>query len=260
MLINCDYVDRSRKWPNISIKVLLAVLTIGVLLWLENQAAQHSATQGPAPSVLIVSLEFRHNTFSGNGIYAISQAEGLAAQGIHVLVVCARPVVEDIAEISPFIDVIKEGLSEIALPVPMSKWGSLGMESAWEDFADAMSSVNLPQFGFVPDAILGVDWHGVGASVALVNTHNEAALGGVPIIYMSYRVFSRSGGSSAAETDFYATMERRGAQRAALTVALSQSDAAAMQSLGAGVTSVLCVREHWASVLECLPPHSVQNL
>lgn len=63
------------------------------------------------------------------------------------------------------------------------------MQSAWEEFAAEAVKVNLQQLGFSPDVVLGVDWHGVGAGRALVgNRHNEATIGAVPIVYMSYRV------------------------------------------------------------------------
>ena len=75
--------------------------------------------------VLYITLEFRAGAFSGNGVYAQSQARALGRAGHRVLVVCGTPDAPDSASapdlVSP--DLVSPDLvSVVALPVPSSKW------------------------------------------------------------------------------------------------------------------------------------------
>ena len=188
--------------------------------------------------VVLVTMEYRHATFSGNGIYAMAQARALAGLGHEVLVVCGDPTVGAAVATGARAPVaLQPGITELAVAVPSAKWGSLGSQSPWAEFRDAVS--RLAAHGdhvaaFDPQVILGVDWHGMAA----VATFGGGVRSAAHVVLLSYRCFSRSGGT-ADELALYRQQERRAAELAALTIVLADDDAAAMKGLGARATAVL---------------------
>ena len=88
--------------------------------------------------VLFLTLEFRHGTFSGNGVLAQSQAHGLAKAGHAVLVVSGCPDNLDVTDDSQREISQTAGAVEVrTLRVPASKWGKLTARCPWRELADA---------------------------------------------------------------------------------------------------------------------------
>ena len=180
--------------------------------------------------VLYITLEFRAGAFSGNGVYAQSQARALGRAGHRVLVVCGTPDAPDSASapdlVSP--DLVSPDLvSVVALPVPSSKWGRLDVHSPWRAFADAAgASPDLVSAvrAFDPNVVLGVDWSSLPAWNAL-----RAALDPPPdrtfdpfhpppFVYANFRVFSRTDPA-------HESLESDAVAAAAAVVALCGEDA-----------------------------------
>ena len=70
---------------------------------------------------------------------------------------------------------LSTNLFEIVVPVPASKWGSLGLSSPWEDFRAGVARIGPTVRRFAPTAVLGVDWHGMAAINALPSPDTEAS-------------------------------------------------------------------------------------
>lgn len=101
--------------------------------------------------IVFLSIEFSIGTFSGNGIYAVSQVRALRQLGHQVLVICGRPVAT-----AP---------TAYVLSIPLTIWSRLDLESSWKEYAlgcGAPSIVNAV-VNFEADFVLGVDWHSYAA-------------------------------------------------------------------------------------------------
>ena len=113
--------------------------------------APHLAMREPTGNlrVLFLTLEFRHGTFSGNGVLAQSQAHGLAKAGHAVLVVSGCP--DDL-------DVTNDSQREISTrrprrrggggsnaPVPASKWGKLNARCPWRSWRTPRTRTSPPR-------------------------------------------------------------------------------------------------------------------
>ncbi|KAK9817271.1 hypothetical protein WJX72_012093 [[Myrmecia] bisecta] len=162
--------------------------------------------------LLFITLEFSAGTFSGNGVYAQSQVRGLATLGHEVFVVSCKPEGHTGAA-KP------EGagqLVEIAVPV----WNCLDRSCSWQEFADgvAQPAVVASILEFAPQAVLGVDWSSVRPYKQLVSKGLAA-----PFVYMNYRVYLRT--ALNQDREFMLAMEGEAVAAAALTTALSRSDA-----------------------------------
>lgn len=150
----------------------------------------HDRVEAPPTRLLLVTLEHRFFTFSGNGVYSTSQARALRAAGHSVLVVCASPgahLPQDIV-----------AGQEIVITVPEEKWGSLQIDGPWQEFADGLEldpKVVDAVRRFAPDAVLAVDWHGHEAARRLLAHSGDdptaQSAPPLPIIALNYRVFSR---------------------------------------------------------------------
>ncbi len=206
--------------------------------------APHLAMREPTGNlrVLFLTLEFRHGTFSGNGVLAQSQAHGLAKAGHAVLVVSGCPddlVVTNDAAAKMQREISKPGGPDAGevevrtLRVPASKWGKLTAQCPWRELADAAHAdepLHERIRSFAPDVVLGIDWHVTPTWRALrrrvLETDPNRNPGAAPpssshppFVYGNYRVFSRDGDPT------HASMERAAVEEAAAVVALCQVDA-----------------------------------
>ena len=115
--------------------------------------------------VLFLTLEFRHGTFSGNGVLSSSQAHGLAKAGHAVLVVSGCPDDvnhdEESANLSDALPAAGE-VSVRTLHVPGTKWGVLTSQCPWVELAESAqlaTALHAQIAAFAPHVVLGIDWH-----------------------------------------------------------------------------------------------------
>lgn len=161
-------------------------------------------------NILLVTYEYDAFTFSGNGIYAQSLVRGLQMQeGVTVTVVCGGPFGAENAK------------SKAAIVVSLPRWGCLDGSSAYREFAAQMNEKLDEHYKTHewPDLMLGIDWH------CLPIFDHLAAQRPLVMVYLNFRVFSRSG------SDFMKSKEFSCMERAWLTLALSETDAAFLREL-----------------------------
>ena len=196
------------------------------------------AIPAPCPPlrVLYVTLEFRAGAFSGNGVYAQSQAEALGEAGHLVHVVSGAPS-EDPASATARVAVPSSGnVTVTELPVPSSTWGRLDARSGWRPFAEAAGACPglVAALGsFAPNVVLGVDWSSLPAWRAIEDGLRRASPSSAvegsswtppPFVFSSFRVFSRGDGSDA-HAEEHAALERDAVAFADAHVALCADDA-----------------------------------
>ena len=163
--------------------------------------------------LLVITLEYDAFPFSGNGVYAQSLVRGLEQQpDVVVDVVCGSPEHDEEACDS-------RALVKIQLP----RWCSLDGACSHREFRDeAIKQLDTLYEGGhpKPDLVLCVDWH-----AQPIGAHLRWAMGGLAMVYLNFRVFSRGrpGG-------FLACQEFRSVDQAWLTLALSESDAALLRA------------------------------
>ncbi|KAL0044261.1 hypothetical protein WJX82_007555 [Trebouxia sp. C0006] len=167
--------------------------------------------------LVFISLEFSAATFSGNGVYARSQVRSLCKQQCELLVISGKPV----GHAGPNQTEGAAHLIEVTVPV----WGRLDQLSGWAELAEqAASDAVVEQVAiFQPSAILGVDWSSLPAYQALSTALQAKGLHVPPYVYMNYRVYLRT--CLPEDAEFMQGMESAAAATAAVTVALSRSDA-----------------------------------
>lgn len=82
------------------------------------------------------------------------------------------------------------------LQVPLPTWGRLDAGCAWREYAAGVAApaVAAAVSAFRPDAVLGVDWHSVGAydalaaaAAATTTGGSSGSSGGLPYIFLNYR-------------------------------------------------------------------------
>eukprot|EP00035_Acanthoeca_spectabilis_P023794 m.450983 g.450983 ORF g.450983 m.450983 type:complete len:427 (+) comp20080_c0_seq1:327-1607(+) len=199
--------------------------------------------------IVFFTMEYRHETFSGNGVYSTRQVKSLRSLGYSVLVVCAAP----------------DGLQNDQAPderivtVPQHLWGSLRDDGPWEAFASGATEQGIVSaiHQFNPDAILAVDWHGYEAATRYRLKESPGAQR--PILLLNYRVFSKD----EVVDGVLRQMEARSAQGAAGAVALNFADEQALRELGAATTTTVlpAVREDVkAFALEAMSSASPRRL
>tara|TARA_B110000977_G_scaffold180808_2_gene240872 strand:- start:18247 stop:20322 length:2076 start_codon:yes stop_codon:yes gene_type:complete len=182
--------------------------------------------------VLFVTLEFRAGAFSGNGVYAQSQARALAKRGYHVHVVCGSPEGHS-HEGAEYDD--PPNLTVIEVPVPSETWGRLDAGCGWREFAaGAGSDLDLARTtaAFKPDVVLGVDWHSLPTTKSLSKLVESLAASGktsaspedgsvtvteakntqliAPFMYSNFRVFSRTDSDAHRSLELDAVASARG--------------------------------------------------
>lgn len=70
-------------------------------------------------------------------------------------------------------------------------WGRLDEQCSWREFAEGAATDGIASAvaAFLPDAVLGVDWHSVGAWQRLQHADSlSSALATVPYVYLNYRL------------------------------------------------------------------------
>ena len=183
--------------------------------------------------VLFLTLEFRHGTFSGNGVLSSSQAHGLAKAGHAVLVVSGCPDDvnhdEESANLSDALPAAGE-VSVRTLHVPGTKWGVLTSQCPWRELAESAqlaTALHAQIAAFAPHVVLGIDWHVTPTWRALrkrvwPDSSDREPLDAhaipsayPPFVYSNYRVFARDGDRT------HATMEREAIEAAVSTIAVS---------------------------------------
>lgn len=164
-------------------------------------------------NILFITLEYSIATFSGNGVYSISQVRALQALGHHVYVICGRP--KDNCSQYDFDDI--EGVSSI----PLNNWGSLDAKCDWEGFA-SQAAASLPPH-YLPDVVLCVDWHGFAAYRAI------AAIQHVPCCYLNYRVHLRT--ADEGSRPLISRMEGEALHHSTFTVSLCHSDVSYLKAV-----------------------------
>ena len=191
--------------------------------------------------MLFVTLEFRACAFSGNGVYAQSQARALANAGHDVHVVSGVPSTETKQSRQTHYpgDPPNLAVTEIVLS-EHEKWGRLDVECGWREFAER-AGPGLEQdlvrgiADFNPDVILGVDWSSLPAARSLSRRVRSLAREDVaddepegnerrsliaPFVYSNFRVFTRGNASEA-----HAALEADAVAAAHGVLALSRDDA-----------------------------------
>ena len=192
--------------------------------------------------MLFVSLEFRAAAFSGNGVYAQSQARALAKAGHDVHVVSGVPSKSVERKQSRQThypgDPPNLAVTEILLSED-EKWGRLDAECGWREFAER-AGPGLEEdlvrgiADFNPDVILGVDWSSLPAARSLSrrvrsltreDTANDDGEGDenaliAPFVYSNFRVFTRGNAPEA-----HAALEADAVAAAREVLALSREDA-----------------------------------
>ena len=171
-------------------------------------------------NILVLTFEYDAFTFSGNGVYAQSLVRGLEMQeGVSVDVVCGGPFGAENCQ-PP---------SKAAVVVNLPRWGHLDASCCFREFA-AQANARLDEYYETrawPDLVLGVDWH-----VLQVYEHLSRKKP-LPMVYLNFRVFSRSGppGASQHGAAFFKAQEFAMMDRSWLTLALSETDAACLREL-----------------------------
>lgn len=204
--------------------------------------------------LVCISLEFSAGTFSGNGVYAQSQVRSLSKQACDVLVLSGKPIGHVAAEQT-------EGpvqLIQVEVPV----WERLDRASGWAELATQAASDSIVQHvaSFQPCAVLGIDWSSLPAYKALAAALQYKGLHVPPYIFMNYRVHRRT--CAPADEHFIQSMESEAVATAAVTVALSRSDAdfiqQHLQSLHLPPTTVQVLLPALRADMASLPlPHDV---
>lgn len=168
--------------------------------------------------LLLVSLEYAHGTFSGNGVYATSLVAGLRGLGHSVHVVCGAPPGG-----APLPPQPVDGVWALQL----GSWGRLDRHSAWEQFGAAVArSTELQAWASAatPQLLLAVDFSASAAVDALRGALAAAAAAPSPpppppVCLFLFRVFARTDPA-------HLPLERAAAASATLVLALSEDDAA----------------------------------
>ncbi|KAI3425983.1 hypothetical protein D9Q98_007951 [Chlorella vulgaris] len=206
---------------------------------------------------VLLSLEFDAGTFSGNGIYACSQARSLAQLGHQVLVVAGAPAGRSSNGTATPAHPQQEQQHQLDQPrvlyVELPVWGCLDTSCGWREYAaGAGSTVAAEVAAFGAAAVLGVDWHSVGAYDALA-----AAL--PPGTLPPFVVYHRTAAGKALE--MIAAREAAALARSCCSLVLSRSDAAYlhMHFPGAADSPLHVLLPALRSDMESLPPPQPSN-
>lgn len=181
--------------------------------------------------------------FSGNGVLARSVVRGLAEQ-YTVAVACAAPLPNH----PPGIAVLAN-VRELVVPVPADKWRRLDVGSAWEEFAAGTARLVTTVAEFSPSLILAVDWTGYAAVRALQDSTAGQGLRHVPVVFLAFRVFSRSDEfvQNPVHRRFYEEHEQAAARAASLLIALCRQDAHALEQFA-------CTQPEASALAVTVPP------
>ncbi|MCO5551624.1 hypothetical protein L7F22_005129 [Adiantum nelumboides] len=233
--------------------------------------------------LLIITLEFKKGTFSGNGVYAQSIARSLARRGNEVLVISGKPVkhagivktMDDIKQMNmkagnllnnqtkdgqnlsqlSKAEVLKDpnsGVSELEVEVEESGWGRLDWKSPWQSFAQGIGVYAEYVLKFSPSWALIVDWSAVPAFESL----SLAASVSWRMAFLNFRIYTVSeyqGENRETEKQFYKDMECKAVAMASAVSALSSRDAHILATqLGAGIRDGVVPKAHFPPLREDL--------
>lgn len=189
--------------------------------------------------LLLITLEYKASTFSGNGVYSQSIVQSLVRGGHDVFVISAKPRAipgkptadgkdKKARSASSAAAAPRRGegrLVEMEVEVDRRNWGRLDWKSPWESFAAGVSRECANKVGeFAPDWALVVDWSGVPAFSKLLALGSQS----VPMAFLNFRIYylSQYGGEDGQlERNFYRFMESRAVSMSAAIAALSSGDA-----------------------------------
>lgn len=179
-------------------------------------AGNTSSLPKAAPSLMTMPLQARALTQLGHDVLVVAGAPpgysepsaGTAVEGVaalarqtfhvraHSLPACTPPAclpLPLLASPAPLIDIHLH--TPILAQVPLPSWGLLDASCAWREFATGAAQPHVAEAVAAarPHAVLGVDWHSVGAYDSLVAA---AAASGrdvgctswpPPFVYLNYR-------------------------------------------------------------------------
>lgn len=192
--------------------------------------------------IIYLSLEYCHaDLFSGNGIAARAQVRALAAKHISVIVICGRPAAAQLPE--PARRNIK------VISVPLDKWGTTDRSAAHQQYADGVARILADGLGPY-DAILAVDWTACNGVRRFLK---QGRVLPVPLIYLSFRVYTSMAGISREDRRFYRHEESAAVDLAVMSgggvVALCDMDFETLSSLGTAHTRLADdITQHFAVI------------
>ena len=232
--------------------------------------------------IVIITLEFRKGTFSGNGIYAQSIARSLARRGHEVLVISGKQV-QNVSTISTntitntnlddqnapgkeseskafescqILDLSKNkdlGIFELEVNVEPEGWGRLDWKCPWKSFANSISVYKEHVLRFNPSWVLVVDWSSVPAFEELWNSVGNPHW---RMAFLNFRIYTISeyhGDNGDAEKKFYKDIESKGVTLASAISALSSRDAHILATeLGKGIKPGVIPKPHFPPLREDL--------
>lgn len=184
---------------------------------------RHTAPHSTMPRlrVVVVTLEYDVESFSGNGILARGLARGLVEAGADVFVVAGQPagcdsatVVEETTTASL---TTARRVETRYVDVPRSRWFRLDLDGAHDAFATGAGEdedLRVRVRAFDADACVCVDFSATACADALGDAMRE----GVPRALALFRVFSRSDAR-------HEEVERRAVDGAGGIIALCSDDA-----------------------------------
>ena len=206
--------------------------------------------------VLLLSYEFTHAPFSGNGVLARSLVKGLLGNECDVLAVCCRPSPScDCLSVDKPIAPPEVSLSEaaalrtLAVDLPAScGWRRLGRGSGWQVYSDEAARLvqkGAPVYVFAPSVVLAIDWSGCAAWRAMraawpsENPEDAPELGRAqpctqPIprmLYINFRVYSSGLLPDEADVSWYDEQETVALGLAERAFALSTRDQVTLNAL-----------------------------
>ncbi|KAH7434051.1 hypothetical protein KP509_07G098500 [Ceratopteris richardii] len=240
-----------------------------------------------ALKLLMITLEFKRGTFSGNGVYAQSIARSLARRGNEVLVISGNPVkhvhsasltsnvgqqhihAENLGEnqnkygqtSSSHTNGVTEeqvlndldiGLYELEVDVEEDGWGRLDWKCPWRSFAQGIKQHEMYVAKFRPSWVLVVDWSSLPAFESL-----SMAMGMKwRMAFLNFRIYTVSeyqGEDGRAEKRFYKDMESKAVSMASAVSALSSRDANILATqLGEGIRDGVVPKPHFPPLREDL--------
>ncbi|GLJ37508.1 hypothetical protein SUGI_0762100 [Cryptomeria japonica] len=223
--------------------ILFRAITTGQL-YAPRPSTMHNPKLDSEKRLVLMTLEYKKSTFSGNGVYAQSIARSLAKRGNHVLVLSAKPTNKTIklnnGEISKqeMLQETELRMYEIDVEVEGSKWGRLDWKSPWRNFADGITeNVVKMVVEFNPSWILVVDWSALPAYLRL---GEATGIQQCPMAFLNFRIYYISeykGSEGMKEKDFYRDMESKAVSMASTIAALSSRDAHILSTeLGSGIS------------------------
>lgn len=214
-------------------------------LYAPGPNAMHHDKPEPQMRFVLITLEYKKSTFSGNGVYAQSIARSLARKGNHVLVLSAKPmnktngtIINSEVGMQEILQETGPRMCEIDVEVDEAQWGRLDWKSPWQSFANGITENVVKMIvKFNPSWILVVDWSALPAFLHLRKAPETQKW---PMAFLNFRIYYISeykGDQGMKEKEFYKDMESKAASMASAIAALSSGDAHILSTvLGSGIS------------------------